>query len=305
MVKFYIRGKSFKSLIDGVSCKGTLQFKSKGTTTAPLFGAFFIDADKEEQKISVLTIDTFFGQIKQYAEVNAKVLEEGIIEITDKGYFDKAFSGMNLDIPITVSSDGNTIIIENDDGDWYKRRIVGDKSLDEVNDKMESLFSWKKGHTLEEIDAENDKGEIEKRKVWKLTIGSKTALYPMRIKTTKKSMKKFVSDTVNLTKDNDTVIISEGGTITIHTGKPNSTNQSRHNLDFVDIGQELFNFAVKFSALQAIVPNAQDDIILNFRKTGSGNIVLRFESLSKTFHQVISIGSQDKDGILYDVEEDG
>jgi len=303
MVKFYIKAKDLKNLIDGVSCKGTLQFKSKGKTEAPLFGAFFIDVDKANNKISVLTIDTFFSQIKQYAEANAKVEEEGVIEVTDKKYFDKLFSSIDLEKPVSVESDGNVIIVENQDGDWYRRRIVGDKNLDEVNEKMNQLFDWMKSHELVEVIAEDELGNAVKRKVWKFTVPQGSATYPMRIKTNKKNLQKFVGDAINLTKDNDTIIISKDGEITIHSGKPNSTNQSRHRLEYENIGEEIIDFAVKFSALQAIVPNLQDEVILNFRMTGGKTIVLRIESMNKTFYQIISIGSQDKDGVLYDNEE--
>lgn len=303
MTKFIIKAKDFKNLLDGVSCKGTLQFKAKGKTESPLFSAFFIDVDKETQKISIRTIDTFFNSIKQHAEINAKVEEEGIIEITDKKKYDKIFKGIDLEKPISVSSDGNFIIIENEDGDWYRRRIVGDKALDDVNKSMENIFDWINSHDMVEFDAENDKGEIEKRKVWRFSTPVGSALYPMRIKTTKKNLSKFVSDAVDLTKDNDTIVICKDGVITIHTGKPNSTDQSKHKLAYADIGKEIFDFAVKFSALQAIVPNLQEEVILNFRMTKSKTIVLRIESSNKTFHQIISIGSQDKDGVLYDDEE--
>jgi len=55
-IAFKIKGKEFQKFLDGVSCRGVLQFKSKGKTEAPLFSAFYIDVDKKNQKLTVLTI---------------------------------------------------------------------------------------------------------------------------------------------------------------------------------------------------------------------------------------------------------
>jgi len=295
MVKFQIKTKEFTKFLNTVSCKGTLQFKSKGKTEANLFSSFFIDADKEAQKLTVLTIDTFFNQIKQLATISAKVIEEGVIEITEKKAYDNIFKNIKGETPIQISSDGNAIYVENQEGDWYKRRIVGNKGLDEVYNKKDELFKWKNAHTFEEVGVD--------KKIWRFTVPEGSTTYPMRIKTTKKELSKFVSDAVKLTKDNDTIIISEKGKIEIWSGKPSSTTQSKHLLKFEDIGKEIIEFKVKFSALQAVVPNLLDEVILNFRKTGAETIILRLESFDKTMHQIMNVGSQDKDGVLYDTEE--
>lgn len=293
MVKFTIRVGDFKKFLSTVACKGTLQFKSKGKVDSELFSSFYINADKTLQLLTVITIDTFFKQIKQCSTIRATVKEEGNLEITDKSGIDTILSGMDKNSLITITSDGKTIEIENSDGDWYKRRIIGDDSLQEVVDKEATLKAWIDSHSLQLIDGKD---------LWKITVGSGSALYPMRIKTTKKDLQKFVKDCLNLTKDNDTVIISEGGTIEIHTGKPNSINRSKHVLKHENIGKEYIDFGAKFSALQSIVPNLLDDVILNFRKNNKGLIILRIESFDKNMSQLIALGSQDKDGVLYDEE---
>jgi hypothetical protein len=299
MTRFRIRAKDFKKFLNTISCKGTLQFKSKGKTEANLFSSFFIDVDKDNQKLTVLTVDTFFNQIKQVSTIGANVLEEGVIEITEKKAFNTILSSMTPESIVEIYSDGTSIYLENSEGDWYKRRIVGDKALDAVFDKKDKLFEWNQAHTLEEIVNE----EAKAVKVWRFTVEQGTTIYPMRIKTTKKQLGKFVQDAVKLTRDNDTIIISENQEIEVWSGKPNSTNQSKHVLKFEDIGKTLIDFKVKFSALQAIVPNLLDDVILNFRKTGEQTIIMRIESFDKNMHQIISLGSQDKDGVLYESEE--
>ena len=161
MTRFKIKGKELQKFLNGVSCSGVLQFKSKGKTDAPLFSAFYIDVNKKEQKLNVLTIDTFFQQIKQDSSISAEVLEEGIIEIADKGTFDKIFKSMDVQKKIEVWSDPDAIYIETVDGaDWYKRRLVGDKALEDVNTKKELLFSWKKGHS--DVEVENEAGKTVK-----------------------------------------------------------------------------------------------------------------------------------------------
>jgi hypothetical protein len=282
-----------------VACKGVLQFKSKGKTEAPLFSAFYIDVDEENQKLTVLTIDTFFQQIKQDTSIKAKVLEAGVIEITDKLSFDKIFKSMDVEKEIEVWNDHDAIYLQTIDGsDWYKRRLTGDKALDDVFEKKDLLFNWRDAHTYEEVEREDGR----KVKIALFTTSKGSAFYPMRIKVQKKDMMKLVADSINLTKDNDTVILSEDGTITISTGRPNSTNMAKHKIPYEDLGREVFEFAIKFSALQAITPNLLDDVILNFRKQKNETIVLRIESMDKTMVQVFSIGSQDKDGILYDID---
>ena len=293
MVKFTIKAKDFKKFLKSISCKGTLQFKSQGKVENFLFSAFFIDVDKENQILSVLTRDNHFKAIKQLATIKAKVEESGVIEMTDKSVFDVIFDSVDTQKPIIVTSDGNAIYIENQDGDWYKRRIVGDKNLDDVFKEKDKLFDWKNSHSLIEQDG---------KEIWKFTVPKGSALYPMRIKTNKNNLKKFVNDTIKLTKDNATVVRSEDGIVSISTGAPNANTQSKHKLEYEDIGVELDNFAVKFSALQAIVPNLLDDIILNFRRTGKDTIVMRIESFDKNMNQILSIASQDKDGVLYDEE---
>lgn len=295
MVKFIIKAKDFKKFLKAVSCKGTLQFKSQGKVDNFLFSAFFIDVDKENQQLSVVTQDNYFKAIKQLAQIKAKVIEEGVIEITDKKVFDVIFDAIDVEKPIQVSSDGNAIYVENQDGDWYKRRIVGDKALDEVFEKKDKLFQWVESHVLEED------GDI---KLWRFTTTQGSVLYPMRIKTTRKNFGKFVKDTLKLTKDNSTVIRCEEELITVSTGTPNSTNMSKHKLEYEDIGKELLGFAVKFSALQAIVPNLLDDVILNFRRTGADTIVMRIESFDKNMTQILSVASQDKDGVLYEMPKE-
>jgi len=295
MVKFTIKTKDFKKFLDAVSCKGTLQFKSKGKVDAPLFSAFFIEVDDKENKLRVLSLDTYFNKIKQLASIGAKVEEGGIIEITDKSVFDTIFKNLDGAKPIIVSCDGDAIYIESQEGDWYKRRIVGDKALDEITNKEKELNAWKDSHDLVSQEGIG---------VWRITLGTASAIYPMRIKVKKDDLKKFVADAVTLTKDNNTIIISEGENIEIWSGTPNSTNQSKHRVPFENIGKEIIDFSVKFSALQGIVPNLQDEIILNFRKTSEDTVVLRIETMDANFYQILSIGSQDKDGVLYEEEEE-
>ena len=250
--------------------------------------------DKTKQQLTVLSIDNYFRSVKQLATISAKVEEEGVIEITDKKTFDVIFDSVDVEKPIQISSDGSAIYVENQDGDWYKRRIVGDKSLEEIFEKKDELFNWVEQHSLVKVDGKD---------VWKFTPEQGSALYPMRIKTTRKNLMKFVKDTLKLTKDNATVILSENGTITISTGQPNSTTMAKHKLEYESIGTELINFAVKFSALQAIVPNLLEDVILNFRMQSSGIVVMRIESFDKNMKQVLSLGSQDKNGVIYDETE--
>lgn len=292
MVKFVIRAGDFKKFLDTISCKGTLQFKSKGKVDAELFSAFFINV--KDKKLEVLTVDTFFNQIKQKATINAVVKEEGKLEITNKSDFDEILKSMDKNYPITISSDGKVIRVENDYGDWYEMRIIGNESLSEIDSQEDSLKTWDEAHSLTTIDG---------AEVWKFTIPAGTAVFPMRIKTNKKSLKKFVSDTIKLTKDDSTVIISEDGKINIYSGKPNSLKRSGHKLEHENIGTKVEHFAVKFAALQSIVPNLLDDVILSFRKTGMDTIVMLIESSDKNMKQFISIASQDKDGVIWDEEE--
>jgi len=299
MTRFKIKGKEFKKFLDGVACRGVLQFKSKGKTEAPLFSAFYIDVDKDNQKLTVLTIDTFFQQIKQDTSIKANVEEAGVIEITNKISFDKIFKSMDVEKKIEVWNDQDAIYIQTVDGsDWYKRRLMGDKALEDVYNKKNLLFNWRESHSY--VDVEREDGKTVK--VAKFTTPKGSALYPMRIKLNQKNLQKLVSDSINLTKDNDTVIFSENGNLTISTGRPNASSMARHTIPFEDIGQELFDFAIKFSALQAIIPNLLNEVIFNFRKQKNGTMVLRIESIDKTMVQVFSIGSQDKDGVLYDVD---
>jgi len=294
MVKFVLKAGDFKSFLETVCCEGTLQFNT--TVKAPLFSAFFIDADKDKQKLSVLTIDTFFIQIKQDTSIKAKVLEAGVIEVTNYKRFKAVFEGLDLNKTIKVTSDDDAIYIESEEGDWYKLRIIGDEKLDEVYEKKGKLFEWREIHDEIEVD--------EKRKVWRITLDGKSALYPMKIKTTKEQLKKFVGDTMKLTKESSTVIISEKGQIDIHSGAPNASSSSKHPLQYTNVGKELINFSVKFAGLQAIVSNLLDDIYLSFRKTSQDTIVLRIESFDNKIHQIISIGSEDKDGVLWNEQEE-
>jgi hypothetical protein len=296
MVKFTIKAKDFKKFLGVISCKGTLQFKSKGKVEAFLFSAFFIDVDKENQQLSVLSIDNYFKAVKQLATIKANVKEAGIVEITDKKVFDVIFEAIDIEKPIQITSDDSAIYVENQEGDWYKRRIVGDKKLEEVYEKKDDLYDWVNQHMLVDIDG---------TEVWKFTVPDKgSALYPMRIETTQTNLSKFVKDTLKLTKDNSTVIRSEDNVITISTGQPNAANMAKHELHYKDIGIEMTNFAVRFSALQAIVPNLLEKVILNFRKTAGNTLVMRIESYDDNMRQVLSIASQDKDGVLYDDPEE-
>ena len=296
MVKFYLKAGDFKKFLKVVSCKGTLKFKAQGKVEAPLFSAFFINADKEKQLLNVLTIDTFFNQIKQDTDMNAKVIEAGVIEVTDYSRFEAVFEGVDLNKPIMVTSDENAVLITSDDGDEYRLRIIGDAKLDDVYGAKDKLYDWKKSHDEVEV---GDEG----RSIWRITLPDGSALYPMKIRTTKDQLKKFVGDSIKLTKDNSTVIISENGAINIHSGAPNSTNSSKHPIRYEDVGKELINFSAKFAGLQAIVSNILDDIHISFRKTGEQNIIMRIESFDKKIHQLIVVGSEDKDGVLWDEEE--
>jgi len=299
MTRFRIKGKEFQKFLDGVSCRGVLQFKSKGKTEAPLFSAFYIDVDKDNQKLTVLTIDTFFQQIKQDSSIKAKVDEAGVVEITNKITFDKIFKSMDVEKEIEVWDDQDAIYIQTVDGsDWYKRRLTGDKALDDVYSQKDLLFNWRDSHSY--VDVVADDGET--MKVAKFTTPKGSALYPMRIKLDKKDLLKLVSDSINLTKDNDTVIFSEEGKLIISTGRPNAASMARHKITYENLGKEILPFSIKFSALQAIIPNLLDEIIFNFRKQKNETMVLRIESMDKTMVQVFSIGSQDKDGVLYDVD---
>ena len=303
MTKFIIKAGDLKKFLETVSCIGTLQFKAKGKVEAPLFSAFFIDVDKEEQLLSVLTIDTFFMKIKQNATIKAKVIEAGVIEITNYKRFKSVFEGVSLNGDITITSDDDAIYIVSEAGDEYKLRIMGDGKLDEVYESKNILYDWKEAHSEVEIEVEK-RGEIEKRIIWKITIGGASALYPMKIRTTKDQLKKFVNDSIKLTKDNSTVIKSEKGEINIHTGAPNATNSSKHPIYYVNAGKELINFKAKFAGLQAIVTNLLDEVCLSFRKTGEETIIIRIDSSNGNIHQTIAIGSEDKDGVLWDDGEE-
>jgi len=301
MVEFIIKAKEFRKFLDGVSCKGAVQFKAKGKKVDTyLFSSFFVDVDKENQRLNALTLDTYFKKIKQDTSIKANVREEGVFEITDYASFQKIFASMDIEQPIKIKTDDKNIYIETQDGsDWYKRRLIGSKDLDDIFEKRKSLFDWRNQHAL--VDEEAEDGRTVK--VIKFTVpGKGEALYPIRIKAKKEQLKKFVADSLNLTKDNDTIIICKDKVLTIWTGKPNALHQSAHILKYEDIGKKVDDFAIKYSALQAIVPNLLDEVILNFRKQKSGIIVLRIESFDKTMSQVFSIGSQDKDGVLYEEE---
>ena len=233
------------------------------------------------------------------------VLTPGVITISDYSAIVDVLKGRGLDKGLlTVWNEENTIFIEGEK-DGYQIRQRENSDIEIFTKKKGSMIKylngWRKAHKFETEEKEIEvDGQVVKFKEEGLLIATmkdpKTKEmihipFSIKIEVSKEDLLKVVADTVNLTKDNKTIISLQDGVLKALKGEANARTKGRHEIAFKDLGTELTDFEESFYNIQTIIPNLFDKIIFNIRRVETDNsLAVWIKSVDEKSKMEINIG---------------
>jgi len=304
MAKFRIEKGNFKNFLLKTSCNGVIKFRDSKSVTQPLFSCFYLDA--KDDRLEVLTIDTVKKKIQMNSVITGvEVIEPGVITISDYKSIVEVLKGRGLDKGlITVWNEGDKIFIETDkDGYEIRRRDNADIEIFTAKKgrMIKYLNSWRKAHQFEveekEIEVNGQKVAIKEEGLLIFTIKdpkTKETLvipFPTKIEVSKEDLLKVVDDTLNLTKDNKTIISLQAGVLKGFKGEANARTKGKHIVEYKDLGTELTDFDESFYNIQTIIPNLFDKITFNIRRVEKDNsLAIWIKSVDEKSKTEINIG---------------
>ncbi len=304
MAKFRIKKEDFRKFLLKTSCEGTIKFRDSKAIKEPLFSCFYLDV--EGDKIEVLTIDTVKKKIQMNSVMRGiDVIEPGTITITDFKAIVDVLKGSGLGKGIiTVWNDGSTIYIESDKDGYEIRQRDNDKISIFTAKKgriIKYLDTWRKAHQFEieekEIDVGGETIVVKEEGLLVATMEDPntkeilTIPFLTKIEMLKEDLLKVVDDTLNLTKDNKTVISLNDGVLKAFKGEANARVKGKHIIDYKDLGTELMDFKESFYNIQTIIPNLFGKITFNIRRIETDSSLAVFiKSVDEKSKMEISMG---------------
>ncbi len=264
MAVFNIKKDLLRDLIDIASMKGKVQFKNNKGVTKPLFESYKMDVNPEN-RLEVLAIDTVRKTTIEniILNKNIQIEEDGVIIISDYDAIDTCLKSKSLKGDIKVSSMDNLIVLESEK-DTYEidqRQNQTIKVLME-KDSLKKLNDFKTYYKFDEdgsLNLHHPKAGI--------------IPFPYRIKIKKEQLEKLSDDVINITKNNTTRIVYQNDKLYGLSGKGNANIKPTHELDFVNLGEDLIDLDYEFYSLQSIIPHLFDDIELFIRKIGAKDMI--------------------------------
>ncbi len=304
MAKFRIVKEDFKNFLLKTSCPGVVKFRDSKAVKNPLFSCFYLDVIGD--KLEVLTIDTVRKKIQMNSSISGiEVIEEGIITISDYKAIVDVLGGRGLGKGLlTVWNEGSKIYIESEK-DGYQIRQRENEAVEIFTAKkgrmIKYLNSWRNGHSfeVEEKEVEVDGQTITFKKEGLLIATLKDPKtseilhipFSTKIEVLKEDLLKLVDDTLNLTKDNKTIISLQDGILKAFKGEANARVKGKHKIDYEDLGSELIDFEESFYNIQTLIPNLFNKITFNIRKVESNNsIAFWIKSVDEKSKIEINIG---------------
>lgn len=300
MAKFRITKENFLKFLTKTSCQGVIKFSDDKAVKNSLFSCFYLDVIGD--KLEVLTIDTIKKKIQMNAIIRGiDVITPGTITISDYKAIVNVLKGRGLGKGmLTVWNEGSKIFIEGEK-DGYEIRQRENKDIEIFTAKkgrqIKKLNAWKNGHKFEVIETEVN-GQIIKTDgiligtvvdpKTKETVGIP---FSTKIKVSKGDLLKIVGDTLDITKDNKTLISFQNGILKIFKGEANARIKGKHTIDYKDLGNDLLDFEEYFYNIQTIVPNLFDNITFNIRRITSDNsVAIWIKSIDEKAKMEINIG---------------
>ncbi len=300
MAKFRIEKENFMKFLLKTSCNGVIKFRDSKAITQPLFSCFYLDVKGD--RLEVLTIDTVKKKMQLNSVISGiDVIEEGIITISDYKAIVDVLKGRGLDKGLlTVWDEGNKIIIESEK-DGYEIRQRDNADIEIFTAKkgrmIKYLNAWKKGHNFEMEEREIDGKVIKEEGILIATVKdpkTKETLhipFPTKLEVSKEDLLKVVADTLNLTKDNKTIISLQDGVLKAFKGDANARTKGKHTIDYKDLGSELMDFEESFYSIQTIIPNLFNKITFNIRRVETdGSLAIMVKSVDEKSKMEIIIG---------------
>lgn len=304
MAKFRIKKEDFKKFLLKTSCEGTIKFRDSKAIKEPLFSCFYLDV--EGDKIEVLTIDTVKKKIQMNSVMRGiDVITPGVITISDFKAIIDVLKGRGLDKGLlTIWDEGDKIFIESEKDGYEIRQRDNDKIEIFTRKKgrmIKYLNKWRNAHQFEieekEIEVDGETIVIKEEGLLIATMKDpkteETLIIPFstKIEMLKEDLLKVVADTLNLTKDNKTVISLHDGVLKAFKGEANARTKGRHTIDYKDLGTELMDFEESFYNIQTIIPNLFDKITFNIRRVETdGSLAVLVKSVDEKSKMEINIG---------------
>ncbi len=274
MTAFTIEKNNLKKFLEVCSMEGTIQFRDKKAIKKPLFSTFYLKVEKT--RLEVLTTDPYRRKTDaQFILRDVIVDEDGTIPILEQEAIMACLKGQGISGIITISNKDTIITLESAK-DVYEIRQKGKIFLNELDDKkkaqvLKHLSDWKEWHQYE-------KDEEEINELLYMNHPKVKVPYPMRIIIKKESLLKIVGDTLNIMKDNKTLLVCQDGVLKAFKGEENAKTKSRHEIDFeyVNSDEEFLDFDAEFYNIQSVIPNLFDEIEFNIRKVKANNTIAIF-----------------------------
>ena len=275
MTKFRINKKEFREYLKCCSMKGIIQYQDSKPIKNCLFYNFNIEV--RDGKLKVLTMDPYMRGIQgKFVKKDVDILEEGFMLISDYDLIDDCLGGKGLSDEILVYNDQRnptTIFIETEN-DLYEIRQRGKFFIDELEMSEEN-----KAGLIEELRNWDEWHEFERTEDGKIMLfmnhPKAKVPYPMRIVVHKDSIMKCVDDTLKITKDNKTRIVSENGILRFMKGEKNAKIKSSHEIEYLNLldDEDVIQFDEEFYNIHTIIPNMFEDIEFNIRRVKSNNVI--------------------------------
>jgi len=304
MAKFRIEKENFKNFLVKTSCNGVIKYRDSKSVTQPLFSCFYLDVKGD--RLEVLTIDTVKKKIQMNTVIHEiDVIEEGVITISDYKAIIDVLGGRGLGEGIlTVWDEGNKIFIESEkDGYEIRQRENADIAIFTAKKgrMIKYLNGWRKNHNFEieekEIEIDGSSVTIKEEGILIATVKdpkTKEILhipFSTKLEVSKEDLLKVVADTLNLTKDNKTIISLQDGVLKAFKGEANARTKGKHIIDFKDLGSELMDFEESFYNIQTIIPNLFDKIVFNIRRVEmDGSLAVMIKSVDEKSKTEMIIG---------------
>ena len=304
MAKFRIKKEDFKNFLVKTSCNGVIKYRDSKKVEQPLFSCFYLDVKGD--RLEVLTIDTVKKKIQMNTVIHdIDVIEEGVITISDYKAIIDVLGGRGLGKGIlTVWDEKNEIFIESEkDGYQIRQRENADIGIFTAKKgrMIKYLNGWRKNHNFEieekEIEIDGSSVTIKEEGILIATVKhpkTKEILhipFSTKLEVSKEDLLKVVADTLNLTKDNKTIISLQDGVLKAFKGEANARTKGKHIIDFKDLGSELMDFEESFYNIQTIVPNLFDKIVFNIRRIEmDGSLAVMIKSVDEKSKTEMIIG---------------
>jgi hypothetical protein len=275
MVSFEVKNADLINLIKRAIAKGVITVTSTEKVTKNFFRNFYLEA-KNEDDIGILeikAIDSEEGRMFQWSKISGiQVEKEGKFAVTD--------SKMLLDLLGSIPSkrtiefsyeDGKPLIVAtSDEGTFKGFEIRGEFTMPEDNIKAyeSAVLKFIGAHSFNEdghpqiVDGEGNQHP-----------------YATLVEFSKEELGGVVSQTVNLTRDEDIVVkMTKEGDILFRSGKKNSEIKSKDL--FEKRVQSPIEFEQMVGNLQPILPHLFGKIKMFLRKAGSGSVKYWIQSKS-------------------------